>query len=59
MHDARAGARRGSKEPGPAGAMLRPPPAPMMYKIPEVMVMLRMSRHAMARARIPACERPE
>ena len=46
MHDARAGARRGSKESGPAGATLRQQPAPMMYKIPEVMVMLRMSRHA-------------
>lgn len=46
MHDARAGARWGSKEPGQAGAALRPQPAPMMYKIPEVMVMLRMSRHA-------------
>ncbi len=46
MHDARAEARRGSREPGPAGVTLRQQPAPMMYKIPEVMVMLRMSRHA-------------
>jgi hypothetical protein len=46
MPDARTGARRGSREPGPAGAMLRQQPVPMMYKIPEVMVMLRMSRHA-------------
>ena len=46
MHDARAGARRGSREPGPADAMSRQTPVPMMYKIPEVMAMLRMSRHA-------------
>ena len=46
MPDARAGVRRGSRESGPAGAALRQQPAPMMYKIPEVMVMLRMSRHA-------------
>ena len=46
MREARAGAWRESKEPGPAGGALRQQPAPMMYKIPEVMVMLRMSRHA-------------
>ena len=46
MHDVRTEVRRGSKEPGPAGATLRQQPAPMMYKISEVMVMLRMSRHA-------------
>jgi Helix-turn-helix domain len=46
MHDARAGARRGSKEPGLSGATVCQQPAPMMHKIPEVMVMLRMSRHA-------------
>ncbi len=46
MHDARTRARRGSRGPGSASAALRQQPAPMMYKIPEVMVMLRMSRHA-------------
>ena len=46
MHDARVRARRGNKESGLASAALRQQPAPMMYKIPEVMAMLRMSRHA-------------
>ena len=46
MHEARVGVRRGGKRPEPADATLRQQPAPMMYKIPEVMAMLRMSRHA-------------
>ena len=46
MHDARVGARPQNGRPGLSGARLRQQPAPMMYKIPEVMVMLRMSRHA-------------
>ena len=46
MREARAEAQRGSKEPNSAGGTPRQQPAPMMYKIPEVMAMLRMSRHA-------------
>ena len=45
MRDAGAGARQGMREPDAATRRARRP-APVMYKIPEVMAMLRMSRHA-------------
>lgn len=43
MHEPPAGTAR--KGLAMAAATLRQPPAPVMYKIPEVMAMLRMSRH--------------
>ena len=46
MRMAGAGARPGNGGGADAVDVARPSPSPMMYKIPEVMAMLRMSRHA-------------
>ena len=46
MRVAGAGATPGEGRAAGAVDMARPSPNPMMYKIPEVMAMLRMSRHA-------------
>jgi Helix-turn-helix domain len=46
MRMAGAGAAPGDGRAADAVDMARPSPSPVMYKIPEVMAMLRMSRHA-------------
>ncbi len=46
MRIAGAGAPPGYGGAADAADMARPSPSPVMYKIPEVMAMLRMSRHA-------------
>ena len=46
MRMAGAGATPGDGRAADAVDMARPSPSPVMYKIPEVMAMLRMSRHA-------------
>lgn len=46
MRMAGAGAKPGDGRAADAVDMARPSPSPVMYKIPEVMAMLRMSRHA-------------
>ncbi len=46
MRMAGAGVVLGNGRAADAVDAARPSPSPMMYKIPEVMAMLRMSRHA-------------
>lgn len=46
MRMAGARVKPGNGGAADAGDIARPSPSPVMYKIPEVMAMLRMSRHA-------------